>query len=192
MDVAVATGAEETVVTEEDHEEAVDQAITIQEAVTMVENVKETVKGTIRTMIVIKAMANGTEWTVVLTRVVNAPTRTTMEEVATRVTMAKGTSKVLTDPLVIEEVHPMDHEEEVEEVIVEVHHVELQEDPLEELEIVEAMIATRITQKNKRLYGQSQNRPVLICSEIEVQMPAFFTNTSLTPVILTVKQAFAI
>lgn len=151
-----------TVALEEDHV-VVDQATTTTPEVDMVVViVKETAKGIIRIMIVIKVMVViATEWNAALIRVANVPTKATMVEVATKVTMANATTRVVpTDHLAIEqETRLMRHEATVVDTVV-VHPEELLEDHLEEVVVI-TMAETHRTLKNKEEHSGGQTRIVL-------------------------------
>ena len=174
MDVVVATVVVVTAGLEEDHVVVVQAIITTPEVDTVVVIVKETAKGTTRIMIVIKVMVIATEWNAALIRVVNVPTKATTVGVATKETMANEITRVvLTDHLETEEeTLRMRHEATVAATVAD-HPEELLEDHLEEL-VVTMEETHRTLKSKKRMWWSNQNRPILFCFEIEVQMPAFF------------------
>jgi hypothetical protein len=123
--------------------------------------VKETAKGTIRIMIVIKVMeVIATEWNAALIRVANVPIKATMVEVATKATMANETTTraVPTDHLATEETHRMRQEATVVDTVV-AHPEELLEDHLEEVVVI-TKAETQRTLKNKEEDSGGQTRIV--------------------------------
>lgn len=161
MVVAVATVVVVTVGLEEDHVVADQATITTPEVDMVVVIVKETAKGTIRIMIVIKVMeVIATEWNAALIRVANVPTKATMVEVATKATIANETTtrEVPTDHLATEETHRMRQEATVVDTVV-VHPEELLEDHLEEMVVI-TMAETQRTLKNKEEDSGGQTRIV--------------------------------
>jgi hypothetical protein len=124
--------------------------------------VKETAKGTIRIMIVIKVMeVIATEWNAALIRVANVPIKATMVEVATKATMANETTTraVPTDHLVTEEeTRRMRQEATVVDTVV-AHPEELLEDHLEEVVVI-TKAETQRTLKNKEEDSGGQTRIV--------------------------------
>jgi hypothetical protein len=162
MVVAVATVVVVTVGLEEDHVVADQATITTPEVDMVVVIVKETAKGTIRIMIVIKVMeVIATEWNAALIRVANVPIKATMVEVATKATMANETTTraVPTDHLATEEeTHRMRQEATVVDTVV-AHPEELLEDHLEEVVVI-TKAETQRTLKNKEEDSGGQTRIV--------------------------------
>lgn len=160
MVVAVGTVVVVTVGLEEDHVVADQATITTPEVDMVVAIVKETAKGTIRIMIVIRVMeVTATEWNAALIRVANVPIKATTVGVATKATMVNAITRVVpTDHLATEEETLHMRQEAVADTVV-VHPEELLEDHLEEVVVI-TMAETHRMLKSKEEDSGGQTRIV--------------------------------